>query len=304
MQEKRNRASLRRFLRMLCIDLIVLIVLRLLLGLAGCFAEEDAGDTLQAHPVVAMSEAERVDLLVLMYHSVRMGPESDYSVTPETLRADLTYLRDHGYCAVTPEDLVRYVNDAIPLPEHPVLITFDDGFYNNLAYALPLLKEYACTAVVNVVGQFTQELAVADSHVPAYSYLTPDDLAVLIASGHITLGNHTTNFHHRGTRNGCQILCGEDENRYHALLYGDLSQLQNVLTQTLGITPIVFAYPYGFDCAESIPVLHELGFLVTLTCYEHSNTIVQGQPDSLYGLGRFNRAGNCPTETFFARILA
>lgn len=245
---------------------------------------------------------ESKELLVLMYHSIRKGVESDYSVTPETLASDFSYLRENNYHSVSPEDLVRYVYDGIPLPEQPVLITFDDGFYNNLAYALPLLEEYDFHAVVNIVGEFTEELAPPDSHIPAYSYLTAADCGELIASGRVTLGNHTAYLHHRERRNGCAISKGEEESRYHALLWADLSHLQNFLMEKLSVKPYIFAYPYGFTCIESVPVLKEMGFLMTMTCTEHRNRIVQGDGDSLYGLGRYNRRGNLSTTEFFYQI--
>lgn len=267
----------------------------------GCYAEICESDRPSILETAAYS-TNSVELLILMYHSVKNGIESDYSVTPETLKSDLSYLRENGYTSVTPEELVQFVYDGKELAEKPVLITFDDGFYNNLAYALPLLEEYNFTAVVNIVGEFTEQIAPVDCHVPTYSYLTAEDCAVLLASGRVTLGNHTNEFHHRESRQGCAILPCEQESRYHALLWSDLTHLQDFLTSELSFTPIVFAYPYGFDCPESVPVLRDLGFLLTLTCYEFTNHIVQGDEDCLYGLGRYNRVGNMSTADFFHRI--
>ena len=272
-----------------------------MIGLFGCQSNSEIENPPPVQEAAFVSDSS-VDLLVLMYHSVRNGIESDYSVSPQTLESDFSYLRENGYVSVSAEDLVRYVYDGESIAEHPVLITFDDGFYNNLAYALPLLETYNFSAVVNVVGEFTEELAPADSHVPAYSYLTTADCAELLASGRVTLGNHTTAFHHRDLRRGCAILPTESESRYHGLLWSDLTHLQDFLTRELSFTPIVFAYPYGFECAESVPVLRDLGFLLTLTCTEHMNRIVQGDADSLYGLGRYNRVGNLSSEDFFHRI--
>ncbi len=294
--QKKKHPSIRRFLRLLAVDLLVLLLLQ---GMVRLWQHQQKKN--QAVPV--LSDAISVDLPILMYHSIRNGPETDYSITPETLESDFRYLKNAGYHSVSPEDLLRFVKDGLPLPEHPILLTFDDGFYNNLAYALPLLEKYDFCATVNIVGEFTQKLAPADSHIPAYSYLTAEDCRALLASHRMTLGNHTTNFHHRNTRKGCAIQKGESENAYHAILYKDLFQLQEYLAEQFQTEPIVFAYPYGFECPESIPVLHELGFLITLTCREFHNTITQGDMDSLYGLGRYNRAGNQSSEGFFQRII-
>lgn len=278
-----------------------IVILQLVLGLSACASlRSDQKPQKESKPTISNETTARI--VIIMYHSVRKGVESDYAVTPDTLRADFMYLRENHYSVVSAEDMLKFVYDSIPLPKNPVYLTFDDGFYNNLAYVLPLLEEFDFCATVNIVGEFTEQLAPADSHVPAYSYLTVEDCAALLASGRVTLGNHTTHFHHRETRSGCSILCGEDEARYHALLYSDLSYLQDFLASKLNCTPFVFAYPYGFECPESFPVLKDLGFLITLSCCEHPNILRQGAPDCLFGLGRYNRAGNQSSETFFHRI--
>ena len=299
----KQRGSAGRFLRLLVLDFLILLCIRLLLSAAGCFSEKSvpSGGTEQAAVHLSPAPEEAVCLPVLMYHSVRRGPETDYAVTPDTLESDFRYLRSLGWESVSPEQLVRYVFDGIPLPEKPVLLTFDDGFYNSLTYVLPLLETYGLCATVNVVGSFTAELAEADSHQPAYSYLTAEDLCTLHQSGRISFGNHTYRMHSRTARRGCSIMDGESERAYHAVLYADLAAVQALFDRTLHQSPAVFAYPYGFYCPESVPVLKQLGFTVTLLCAEGINRLTD-DPDCLYGLCRYNRAGNLGTEAFFAQI--
>ena len=90
----------------------------------------------------ATSEEESPVLLpVIMYHSVWDTSPSEYVVTPEQLDSDLN---GSGTMAI-PRSQQRNLSDTHgqgTLPDKPVLITFDDGHYNNLSDALPVFEKY------------------------------------------------------------------------------------------------------------------------------------------------------------------
>ena len=67
-------------------------------------------------------------------------------------------------------------------------------------------------------------------------------------------------------------------------------------------SPVCYTYPFGACSDESESILREMGFLCTLGCEEHRNTITR-DPASLYRLGRFNRAAFESTEDFLRRAL-
>jgi len=183
------------------------------------------------------------------------------------------------------------------------MLTFDDGLYNNLSLVLPLLETYDMCAVVSVVGIFTDEYAPDAPHNDVYSYLTWEDLKQMHDSGRITLGSHTYDMHENGTRQGCAKTDWETEEEYHETLYADLSLMQTRFQEELQIQPAVFAYPYGFVCSESKPVLADLGFQITLTCLEKPNFITRN-PACLYGINRYNRPGNTSTAEIMQKVLS
>lgn len=284
----------KRFFKLLMLDIIIFSI---------CFIFFFIGKIIVFSAETADSD-DRIFLPVIMYHSIHNGTPQDYVVTPQQIESDLKYLSEHGYNSVTAQQLVDYTRGQGELPENPVMITLDDGFYNNLYYLLPLLEKYDMSAVISVVGSFVDNNANADPHVPEYSYLTWEDVNELLNSGRIEIGNHTYNMHSGGQngRKGCSINPGETCDEYADVLMKDILLLQSEIHENTGTTPFVFAYPYGYISEESIPVLKSNGFLITLTCYEKPNYIVR-DPECLYNLDRYNRSGNYSTEEFMQKAL-
>jgi peptidoglycan/xylan/chitin deacetylase (PgdA/CDA1 family) len=105
------------------------------------------------------SEWRASRLLILCYHGVSLEDEHQWNpelfITPDLFAGRLRLLRKWG-CTVLPLDeaICRlYAND---LPEHSVAITFDDGFYNFLPQAHPILKEFGFPATVYVTTFYSQ----------------------------------------------------------------------------------------------------------------------------------------------------
>lgn len=254
--------------------------------------------------LVSSDSEEKILLPVIMYHSIVDDSSriSDYSVTPEIVENDLKYLKEHGYNTVFTEDVINYVNGG-SLPENPIIITADDGFYNNEAYLLPLLEKYDMKAVISIVGYYTEVTAAADPHVPEYSYLTWDDISELKKSGRIEIANHTYNMHFQKGRKGCSRLSGETYDEYADALFEDVGLCQTLLSINCGIAPAVFTYPFGCISKESIPVLRSMGFSAAFSCYERPNYITR-DPDCLFTLDRYNRSGHLSTEQFMEKALS
>lgn len=239
-----------------------------------------------------------IRLPVIMYHSLCTDTPSEYAVTKLQIESDLQWLKNNGYTSVTAEQVIDYTRGKGVLPQKSVMITLDDGFYNNFSVLLPLLEEYDMKALISVVGSYTDVNAVNDPHIPEYSYLTWEDMKELNNSGRIEFGNHTYNMHSLyNERVGCGKIDGESEESYRKALSEDLLLLQKEFRDNLGFSPIVFTYPFGRFSRESIPVIRECGFLMTLTCRELPNYITR-DPDCLYGIGRYNRSGLYSTEYY------
>ena len=240
-----------------------------------------------------------------MYHSIVDDDcqSSDYKINVSTVESDLAYLKENGYSAIFIEDIVNYVKNNKSLPENPIAITADDGFYNNYYHLLPLLEKYDMKATISIVGYYSDVLAANDPHVPQYSYLTWEDIKNCIDSGKIEIGNHTYNMHSLNDRKGCSKLEYETEEEYEKNFYEDIGTLQTIIKMNTGITPNVFAYPFGYISPESVPLLKKIGFSAALNCFEKPNYINHDE-SCLFSLNRYNRPANTSTEEFMEKLLA
>lgn len=244
-----------------------------------------------------------VRLPVIMYHSIYTDTPTEYAVSPQQVESDLQWLKSNGYNTVTAEQVIAYTQNRGNLPENPVMITLDDGFYNNLSVLVPLLEKYDMTAVVSVVGSYIDNDAIKDPHNPKYSYLTWEDIEKLVESGRVEIGNHTYGMHSLyDGRIGCSRNNDESEEEYRKAISEDFQRLQGEIRENIGFYPVVFTYPFGSVSRESLPVIRDSGFLMTLTCREQENYITR-DPQCLYGIGRYNRSGLYSTEEYMAKII-
>lgn len=244
------------------------------------------------------------DLPVLMYHSMLNSKKGRYIVSQNQFEDDLKCFLDKGYTTVFPSEIIAFVNGTGTLPEKPLLITFDDGFYNNMVYALPILKKYNAKANINVVGSFTENSITSGEHSKAnYSHLTWNQIKQLVESGCFEIGNHTYNMHKSSPRLGISKLSSETEEQYTENLTKDITKLQDILTTEVGVTPNVFAYPFGKINPTAKEVLKSLGFVMMLSCYEGNNVIRKNDYNCLLELNRYNRDGNYSTEAYVNKVI-
>lgn len=255
--------------------------------------------------VIATPKEDVVSLPIIMYHSILkdINRSNKYVITPSTLESDLEYIYSHGYTTITMSQLISYVYEGTPLPEKPIMITFDDGYYNNLGYAVPLLKKYNMKAVVSIVGKYTDTYTTSDEANLNYSYLRWKDVKELMDSGVIEFQNHTYNLHSNTSgRIGCSKKSFESIETYEKILTNDIQKLQQEFEQNIGYTPTTFTYPFGSISKASFPIIKKLGFKASLSCASGINYITKN-PDCLYCLKRNNRPSGISSEAFFEKLL-
>ena len=99
--------------------------------------------------------------LVLMYHRVVPDKEYDYSINPNfglsvslsSFEKQIKFLSDN-YNIVSINDLLNKSNNT--KNSNKIIITFDDGYKDNLIYALPVLEKYNVPATIYCTSRFIE----------------------------------------------------------------------------------------------------------------------------------------------------
>lgn len=91
---------------------------------------------------------DEADVPILMYHYVSELPgdadeyRRDLTVSPAAFDAQLAFLDEAGYHPVTLTDLYLYLVEGYPLPDKPIVLTFDDGYRDAYEVVFPRLLAY------------------------------------------------------------------------------------------------------------------------------------------------------------------
>lgn len=233
---------------------------------------------------------EGVEVPIIMYHSIQKDETKSgkFVITPTEFEEDLKFLKENGYTTIVMEDLINYVKNEGELPEKPVILTFDDGCYNNYVYAYPLAKKYNMKMVFSIVGAYADQYSKTNEENANYSYLTWDRIRELNDSGIVEIQNHSYDMHKMNEgRNGSKKNKGESKEHYKNIFTNDTNKNQTLLKEKAGVTATTYTYPFGGVSNDSMDILKEMGFTATLSCAEGTNHINRG--DQLYMLKRYVR---------------
>lgn len=250
----------------------------------------------------AVSEQEDcVKLPILMYHSILKTNKSKgkFIISPDTFEEDLKYIKDNGYTTIVMKDLIDYVYENKDLPEKPIILTFDDGYYNNYLYAFPLLKKYECKMVLSPIGKQCDVYSENKDRNPNYAHCSWTELKEMKDSGLVEIQNHSYNMHTiTKNRRGTKKNKNESFEHYQNAFCSDVNLMQSKIAEFLDTTSTTFVYPFGAISNCSLDILRQLGFKATLNCEGKINKLTRN-PEKLYGLCRILRPPNTSSASFF-----
>lgn len=180
---------------------------------------------------------------ILMYHHVAPPPAGTRApalwVQPRTFAAQLRALRRAGYRAVTLGRVWDAWSGGAPLPRRPLVLSFDDGYADQVRHALPALRRRRWPGVLNLALDFLPAMGGAEA------------VRRLIAAGW-EIDSHST------THADLTTLDGE---RLREELAGSRARI----AELFGVTPRFFCYPFGHLDAIVVAAVREAGYLAATT---------------------------------------
>ncbi len=246
---------------------------------------------------------------ILMYHHLSEDVTNSEMVSPEQFEAQIRALTEAGYTSISFDELQAYVLRGEPLPEKPVVITFDDGYRSNYTLAYPILQKYGMKATIFAIGVSFGKDHYKDTDYTITPHFGADEAAEMTAAGLISIQSHTYDMHQwppyetdSAVRENILQLPGESEESYVQALTEDFTRSRALLEGATGQPVDVLAYPAGQYSTLTQVTLQSLGVHVTLSTNPGVNTVVKGLPQTLYAMLRFGITEDISPEALLDMI--
>lgn len=224
---------------------------------------------------------------VLLYHSID-NSGSVISITPTEFKAHMKYLKNNGYQTLSLIKFVKYISMSEKPQTKSVIITFDDGFKNNISEAFPILRNYGFTATIFLVTNHIGGVFSWDGHasIPQLPLLSWEEIEKMSASG-IDFGAHSCN-HPFLTR----IPRGEQKK--------EILNSRMIIEERLNKPVTFFCHPYGDTNYQTQQVVRECGYVGAFGGLDYS---LANSKNNLYNLKRVGTARFRSIQDFKAGLV-
>ena len=182
--------------------------------------------TATATPVLTVKGPGKILCPILLYHHIKAVAQVPVPavavqtyISPDNFRAEMQALKDWGYTAIPISLLVKAINFGAPLPDRPVVITFDDGDISIYNTAFPIMKEFGFVGVNYIVA----------NRLDSVGFINTAQLKEMIAAGW-EVGSHSMTH--------TDLTTSPD-------LDWEIGQSKADLEDALGVKVTTFAYPFG-----------------------------------------------------------
>lgn len=234
-----------------------------------------------ADGISSASDRPPVGLLALSYHDVvdleAQTLTDRLAVTSDQLIQHFSWLAGNGYQPISLQQW-RDAQQGGPLPDKPVLLTFDDGYASFYTKVLPLLELYGFPAVLAPVTSWIdtpegKPVRYGDELRSRDDFLTWQQLRDIQASNLVEIASHSHDLHRGVYANPYGNLLPaaaaraylqasnsyETDAQYQQRLQADLLTSVQLLETELGRAPTTVVWPYGAFNDMALDVARQVG---------------------------------------------
>jgi peptidoglycan/xylan/chitin deacetylase (PgdA/CDA1 family) len=185
-------------------------------------------------------------VLILLYHHVSAeAPTNEYARSVAQLTSDFQFLRDSGIAVIGFDDL-RKIQEGRRAPPAPrmAIISFDDGWKDQVDLAVPLLKQYGYKASFSITSSY-----IGDSGFMSWNDITKlAEYRTVEGSPLFTFISHTVT--HDSLLDGSAWNNEEEMIKYLTYLKRQLLQSKRAIETRIAPytyldAPMILALPYG-----------------------------------------------------------
>ena len=255
-------------------------------------------------------EAVSRDVPVLMWHNLAEESSGDMTISVDTFRAQIEALHEAGFKTVSLQQLYDYVHFGTELPEKPIVLTFDDGYFSNYEYAYPILREYGMQATIFAIGVSVGKDTYKDTDHAMTPHFGADEAREMVDSGLISVQSHTFDMHqwppfedgNAQVRETLLPFDGEADADYEAAVEADFAESRELLESITGQPVNALAFPEGAYVTLTQDALRNAGAELTFTTVRAVNTVVKGLPQSLCAMPRFGMTESTDMTALVAEL--
>lgn len=206
---------------------------------------------------------------VLMYHSISTIPGNSLGVPVKQFSEEMEWLRLQNYHSLSLEEFYQALVNKTPVPDKPILLTFDDGYSDNYDEAWPTLRQNGFKAtffiITNSVGS---------------GMMNWDQLNDLVREGN-SIGSHTV--HHLDLA----TLSNKQQE-------SELAISKQEIENHLSISEKALCFPSGRYNKTTLELMPQLGYRLGFTTNQGKVHL----DDDLLTLKRVRIFGGMPLTSF------
>lgn len=192
---------------------------------------------------------------VLMYHKIpneELASKHKIYVTKENFKMQMEWFSKNNFTSITFSDLHSFrsgVTPFIDFPKKPFIISFDDGYKDNLTNAAPILKEMGMKAVIYLLADesVTNNYWDLDGAEPVSEIMSLEEKKDLLNNYSFELGSH-------GFRHQKMTELSHDQ------VVRELQDSKIILEKVFNQKILSYAYTYGIRSNNASKLAENAGY--------------------------------------------